>query len=228
MREYPWHQRKALIKHHRRFRNLVDFHDITRAWVDEARIDSAANPHLTEEIRLLETVPDARLETLLDDTSPEDLLGRLEYSVWAIQAWTFSTIFGRIKDRPENLSSALEQVTWKQGKSMAERRWNRISARSRSDLRALFLTLVDSPIALSLGEDAFLLKRGLLQDLEFEFRACPHVLRFPEVMPASSQLCALHSAWIRGYLYGLNPRIQMQYNPRAAAETRCSQHWRLV
>lgn len=233
-RDYPWHQRKALLKHHRWFRNLVDFHAITRAWIEEGKLDSSANPYVSEDLKLLETMPDTRLEALLDDTAPEDLLGRLEYSVWAVQGWTYSTLFQRIGSgkgasaNEEALRSLIEQATWKQGKATAEKRWARLAEESRADLRAIFLTLIDSPIALSLGEDAFLLRRGLPHELEFEFRACPHILRFPEEIPATSELCALHSSWIRGYLYGMNHRAQLEYFPQSEARPRCSQHWRLA
>jgi hypothetical protein len=235
MREYPWHQRKALLKHHRWFRNLVDFHSITRAWIEESHLNQSAHPQASlqdlDDLKLLETLPDARLELLLDDTSPEDLLGRLEYAVWSVQGWTYSTLFERqngAKDAAGALASKLEQATWKQGQSVAEKRWNRIGEDSRSDLRAIFLTMIDSPIALSLGEDAFLLKRGLSSHVEFEFRACPHESRFPEANPASNELCALHSAWVRGYLYGLNPKAQLEYFPRTASRPRCSQIWKMT
>lgn len=232
LRPYPWHQRKALLKHHRWFRNLVDFHAITRAWIDEGKLDPSTNPYLSDDLKLLETMPDARLEALLDDTSPDDLLGRLEYSAWAVQGWTYSTLFSRLHSgsnplaNSEALSSMLSQATWKQGKAVAEKRWSRIGEDSRDDLRAIFLTLIDSPVALSLGEDAFLLKRGLAHELEFEFRACPHISRFPEEIPASAELCKLHSTWIQGYLYGMNNRAQLEYIPQSASSPRCSQIWR--
>jgi hypothetical protein len=238
MRDYPWNQRTALLKHHRWFRNLMDFHSITRAWIEECQPKGGAtpqhSPHYSEDLKLLETLPDARLELLLDDTSPEDLLTRLEHSVWSVQGWTYSTLSDRQGGKgatpaaASTLWSTLEQATWKQGQAVAEKRWQRIGESSRSDLRAIFLTMIDSPIALSLGEDAFLLKRGLPTHIEFEFRACPHDARFPETTSSTDELCALHSAWIRGYLYGLNPKAQLEYLGRNADRPRCSQIWKIM
>ena len=225
MREYPWHQRKALLKHHRWFRNLLDFHDITRAWVTAGELDLASNPFLSEDLKLLESISDVRLEMLLDDTSTEDLLGRLEHSVWAVQGWTYQML----KDPAQpSLMKILEQTTFIRGKAVAEQRWSRIGKPLRKDLRAIFLTLVDSPMSLSLGEDAFLLKRGLADDVEFEFRACPHAIHFAGEVAGASDLCALHSTWIQGYVLGMNGNAQIEYIPRTHEGMRCTHHWRLT
>jgi hypothetical protein len=228
-REYPWHQRKASLKHHRWFKNIVDLHSITQAWLEEVPVDQSEDPHLTADILLLESMTDARLEHLLDDTSPQDLLGRLEASIRAVQTWTHSKIFSESKGaETDRLSSVLEQATWKQGRAVAEKRWPRLPEASRSDLRILFLTLIDSPMALGLGEDAFLLTHGLSHGLRFEFHACPHAMLFSDIMYSESGICALHSAWVRGYLYALNPKIQMEYFPVPRPNQRCAQHWRLA
>jgi hypothetical protein len=229
----PWNQRKALLTHHRWFKNLTDFHAITRSWLEETqsekasysleRLERTSSVHSAEDFKLLETLPDARLESLLDDTTPEDLLKRLEYSVWTAQAWTYTSLMGRAS--PEKLMSVLEQATWKQGRAVAEKKG---SLAEKQDLRAIFLTLIDSPIALSLGEDAFLLRRGLTSEIEFEFRACPHFSKYPEVIPAASALCFFHSAWIRGYVYGLNHQVQIEYHACNGKEgNRCWQRWKL-
>jgi hypothetical protein len=254
----PWNQRKALLSHHRWFRNLVEFHDITRSWLEDSQSERAAHhleraphPQLPEDFRLLNTLPDARLDSLLDDTTPEDLLGRLEYSVWTVQAWTYTTLVARLRrsasaassaesptfeDDLEKLHSVFEQSAWKQGRLVAEKRWNSAEKQTlgifHQDLRGLFLTLVDSPVAASQGEDAFLLRRGLPRELEFEFRACPHLSKFSEIAPVANELCRFHSAWIRGYVYGLNHQVQVEYQPCSEAHSsgsvrHCRQHWRL-
>jgi hypothetical protein len=235
----PWNQRKALLTHHRWFRNLVDFHHMTRGWVEEAtsereahQMERAPSPEMIDDIKLLDALPDARLDTLLDDTDPTDLLARLEYSVWAVQAWTYTSLTGRISgSEKEKLNSVLEQSVWKQGRAAAEKRWHHAEKQTRGnfseDLRSLFLTLIDSPVALNLGEDAFLLRRGLIRELEFEFRACPHHSRYPEVIPVANELCFFHSAWVRGYIYGLNHQVQIEYHPVTLKSGGCSQHWKL-
>jgi hypothetical protein len=231
-----WNQRKALLTHHRWFRNLIDLQGITRAWLEESRgerapyhLERAPSSQMSEDFKLLETLPDARLENLLDDTTPEDLLKRLEYSVSTAQAWTYTSLMSRTPDsEKEKLTSVLEQATWKQGRAVAEKRWD---LAEKNDLRALFLTLVDSPIALNLGEDAFLLKRGLVHKLEFEFRSCPHFSPFPEVSPCADALCFFHSAWIKGYIYGLNHQVKVEYHSKTGSSgksaQRCWQHWTL-
>jgi hypothetical protein len=235
----PWNQRKALLTHHRWFKNLTDFHAMTRSWLEESqgekashsldRLERTSAAHSAEDFKLLETLPDARLESLLDDTSPEDLLKRLEYSVSTAQAWTYTSLMGRAaqsgnSDAGQKLTSVLEQATWKQGRAVAEKKW---ALAEKQDLRALFLTLIDSPIALSLGEDAFLLRRGLTHEVEFEFRSCPHFSQYPEVIPVADALCFFHSSWIKGYVYGLNHQVQVEYFPRASEGSRCSQRWKL-
>jgi hypothetical protein len=234
----PWNQRRALLTHHRWFKNLTDFHAVTRSWFEDTQIEKApyslerleqmSSVHSAEDFKLLETLPDARLESLLDDTSPEDLLKRLEYSVWTAQAWSLTSLMGRAPqsgkhEAEQKLTSVLEQATWKQGRAVAEKKW---ALAEKQDLRALFLTLVDSPVALSLGEDAFLLRRGLTTELEFEFRACPHFSKYPEVIPVADALCFFHSAWIRGYVYGLNHQVQVEYHPKTESN-RCWQRWKL-
>jgi len=231
MREYPWHQRKALLKHHRWFSNLVDFHAITKAWMQENKIDPTGASYLTEDLKMLESQSDVRLEQLLDDTAPEDLLARLEAAVLGAQTWAYRNLFSRLNSGKEAaqgadaLRSVLEQTTWKQGKHLAEGRWNRIRPESRNDLRAIFLTLIDSPVALSFGENAFLLKRGLPDSVDFEFRACPHRLMITEDSREQDALCSLQSAWIRGYLYGMNNLAQLEYTPAKGPESCCSHHW---
>ena len=86
MREYPWHQRKALLKHRRWFCNLVDLHGLTQSWMKETEFHPNGASYLTEDLKLLESIPDVRLEQLLDDTAPEDLLARLESAVLSAQA----------------------------------------------------------------------------------------------------------------------------------------------
>jgi hypothetical protein len=220
---------------------------MTQGWIEEAtsvkeahQLERAPSPQMIDDLKLLDALPDARLDTLLDDTDPSDLLSRLEYSVWAMQAWTYTSLTGMISGAEtgakEKLNSVLEQAVWKQGRAAAEKRWHHAEKQTRGnfseDLRSLFLTLIDSPIASNLGEDAFLLRRGLGRELEFEFRACPHHSRFPEVIPVADELCFFHSAWIRGYVYGLNHQVQIEYLPtksgsKLAKTSRCSQHWKL-
>ena len=244
----PWNQRKALLTHHRWFRNLVDFHQMTRGWIEEAtsekeahELERAPAPQMVGTLKLLDALPNARLDTLLDDTDPTDLLSRLEYSVWAVHAWTYTSLAGQVSGaEKEKLNSVLEQAVWKQGRAAAEKRWHNAEKQTQrnfnEDLRSLFLTLIDSPVASNLGEDAFLLRRGLHRELEFEFRACPHHSRYPEVTPVADELCFFHSAWIRGYIYGLNHQVQVEYVPQDLARAsekkltsagRCSQIWKL-
>jgi len=64
MREHPWNIRRVTHRHLHDHRNLLDLHFLTHAWAGQ---DSTSLPNPFEKDPCLE-----------DDTSPEDVLTRLE------------------------------------------------------------------------------------------------------------------------------------------------------
>jgi hypothetical protein len=229
--EQPWHLRRVTAKHEHWFRGLVDWHELTRAWVAELapadapkglHVSRGFDPVVAENLWMLESLADARLESLLDDTMPEDTLARLERTVWAAQAYTLVTLLERSREEDQPaLYSKLESVSWKQGVACAKRRWP-AGLGGDPDLRALWLALGQSPFAPSTLEDSFLLRRAVRADAQLELRRCPHQQPFPEVRPVADLLCQLHTQYLRGFFYELCPPVAVESE---TATPRCRQKW---
>ncbi|MCM2323583.1 MAG: hypothetical protein NDJ90_10020 [Oligoflexia bacterium] len=235
MREHTWNERAADHRHHRKFRKLIQLHELTLAWIQELKIERAPyllarglNPDVTEQLWILDSLtPESRLESLLDDTSVEDVLGRLKTTVWAVQAYTLSALLEKTakKDRSA-LDSALEQASWKTGRRTAEEHWKDQSASSRDDLRVLIRTVLSAPFLEEPESEGLLIKRALREEALIEFLACPHSkASVPELAPIAGELCRLHGHWLRGYAYGLNNRIAVEACPSGP---RCGQRWRII
>src|SRR4051794_21413618 len=106
MRENPWHLRAPNTEHYQWFENLVDLHGLTTLWIQE--IQSERAPYLmtrglsaeaSENLWMLDSLSERKLESLLDDTSIHDLLCRLEHAVWAAQAWTLKHLLEKPADQ---------------------------------------------------------------------------------------------------------------------------------
>ncbi|MCM2279524.1 MAG: hypothetical protein NDJ89_15720 [Oligoflexia bacterium] len=234
MREYTWNSRAADHHHHRRFKKLIGLHELTMAWVRELRIERAPHllarglsPDVADQLWVLDALDaDSRLDPLLDDTAPEDVLGRLERTVWSVQAYTLSRLIEKtsLAEQPA-LEGALEQASWKLGRRVAEIRWKELPEEARADLRALVPAASGAPFLDVPEGEGLLVKRALRGEAAFEFLACPHRRsQFPDVASIASELCALHAQWLRGFAYGLNHRISAENAPSGA---RCGQRWRL-
>jgi hypothetical protein len=167
MRLQPWHDRRVLHSHEQWFKSLVGLHELTSAWLRELQmgrpthvISRGVNPEVAENLWMLDSLSKTSLEDLLDDTLPEDTLGRLEHTIWAVQAWTLIALFERSttelpeisRVQKESLKSILEQVAWKQGKLAAETEfpdcasYAHPTSRARRDLRELLETAGYAPV----------------------------------------------------------------------------------
>jgi hypothetical protein len=229
--ESPWHLRLPTNEHYQWFRNLVDLHAITVSWRDELKVTQAmtmitrgadgetrrAQLAVPESFNAeLDALAETPLETLLDDTWPQDLLGRLEQAVWATQSATLQGLLQKTEgasDR-ESLASRLEQICWKLGRKCAETRWPELAARSEPDLRAIVLALNDTPFTGYPLRDGFLAKRMLRNEALLELRACPHQARHLEIAglkEVADPLCRYHAHWLRGYAYALNSKVSSDY-----------------
>jgi hypothetical protein len=232
--EQPWHLRRVTAKHEHWFRGLVDWHELTRAWVGE--LAPSENPRslyvsrgfdhrVSENLWMLESLADARLEALLDDTYPEDTLARLERTVWAAQAYTLMTLLERSREEDQPaVYSKLESVSWKQGIACAGRRWPHGIGGGAPDLRTLWLALGASPFVPSTLEESFLVRRVVRAEARLELRRCPHRQPYEEVRPVADLLCRLHAQFLRGFLYALCPPVAVESE---IAEPRCRQDWTL-
>ncbi len=91
-----WNSRPITHKHRTWFKNLTEINEITSAWVSELKIERPSHSiarglprEATQDLWMVDNLgADGTLESLLDDTATEDLLSRLERTVWSVQAWT--------------------------------------------------------------------------------------------------------------------------------------------
>src|SRR5689334_6044414 len=126
MRANPWHLRLPNTEHYQWYKNLVELHELTESWLKEVQSDRPSylltrglGPEITENLWMLESISKIEMRQLTDDTQIEDTLGRLERTIWAVQAWTLNALVGRVNllSTKDALNSLLEQISWKMGKT---------------------------------------------------------------------------------------------------------------
>ncbi len=233
LREQPWHDRRAFHWHHRWYQDLLVLHRLTLEWLRELKLErpshflgASVRPEIKQSIESLERVTDRALESelsdnglssLLDDTAPEDFLGRLENSVLTLQAWTLQTLLDR---SPEALE-ALEQVSWRHGRALAERRLES-PLEQELDLRVILTFFADNPILGTPEREGLLIRRSTRTHVDVELKCCPHQSANPAALQVSDALCDVHQYWLKGFLYGLSPTVACQYERRSErTSTRC-------
>jgi hypothetical protein len=232
-----WNTRSVTHKHHAWFRNLTELNEITSSWVSELKLERPSHAmarglprEATQDLWMIDNLgEDGSLESLLDDTRTSDLLQRLERTVWSVQAWTFMHLMDRTKapERPA-LEAMLSQTAWKLGRKSAESRWQGMPGDTRSDLRAMFFALNDSPFTGSHQRtvlDQYLVTRAVASELRLELLHCPHRMDMSEISPAADSLCRIQADLLRGFVYGLNSRIGIDHT---IARPHCQQRWSFV
>lgn len=232
----------------------MDLQKLTLSWLRAMDVDRPSHflgatvaPAAREAIRDLERAADlalhadsepaphqsSALDRLLDDTTPEDLLGRIENSVRTLQGWTLRSIMDHVKPA-ERLTwlGNLEQSSWNSGRESAFRRWADVDAAEFADLRRVIDAFRESALGSGPGHEDFLLIRATRAEAWIDFRACPHRHPNAATLLAADALCGLHAHWIRGYLYALNPRILLEPRPTPdrkggapAPGAYCAQRW---
>ncbi|OFZ21248.1 MAG: hypothetical protein A2X94_07250 [Bdellovibrionales bacterium GWB1_55_8] len=231
MREHPWHLPSITAKHYQQFRDLADLHDLTLSWLRELRMERESyfmprgeNRQIAEHLWMLAPLSDTRIDLLLDDSSPDELLSKLEYTVWTVQAWTLSNLLARTPEGPARASveSILDLTSWRQGRSVAEKRWKGLRIPPGREFRGILLALADTPFGSTVNGEHVLIKRSVPDELEIEWLSCPHQKSFPDVLPVSDRLCHLHSHWVRGFIYALDSKVATSDR---VPGTRCSQKW---
>ena len=215
MREHPWNQRRVTHRHLHDQQNLRDLHSLTESWIHAMPKGAASNaPH-----------PFDQEPSLEDDTTPEDVLVRLELAVHSAQA---ETLCIRLPDR-----ELLKDLSWNAGKECASRRWadtltRRASTLGPTDKRSLLLALCHSPLSYRLGADAFLIRRALTSDVCIELLQCPHT--WPEKIHETikmdqatrDELCQQQFYWLCGYFTPLAPSVTPQISRPGS---RCILQW---
>ncbi|MGE0617076.1 MAG: hypothetical protein AB7P04_15710 [Bacteriovoracia bacterium] len=236
MREFPWHVRKPVAEHDQWFRNLTGLHALTRAWIHELHLEAEAphllqrvmSPRIQEALTILETLDERSvpkdLESVLGSDYPEELLGRLEQTIWVTQTWLLRHLFETTpQDEWDALKNSLAQSSWKAGRNCAEQRWGKLPEVARRDLRGVFSAINDGPLSGFPHHRAFLVVRALPERIEAELLHCPHRSVYPEIVLAADELCLLHADWIRGYAYGINTEVLIDHQK----DVRCRQVWTL-
>lgn len=235
----PWIERQAFVHHEQWYRRLIGLHELTLAWLRELKIDrpsyfldrvpeGALSEGMKEMAGLLEgfAVSDSQgqsLTDLLDDTTPEDLLSRMERLIFTVQSATVSGILEKAEMR-----NVLEQAAWRSGRQYAQNAWQGVATLKSSDLRRLVRAYGRSPIFPRLPKEPLLIQRALHQDVRLELRSCPHQSPYAEVRSTADSLCSMHQHWTRGFAYELNARIDVESGvTRGPEPKRCTQRWSL-
>lgn len=223
--DFPWHTRVHTHDQERRYRKLIALHDITLEWIEVLKLTPPGD--LIRED--LDEPLSPHFEALLDDTSPEDVLIRLEEKIWKLQAHTLQAILKMNSYDPlESLVPQLEQASWRLGRRASEANSQALPEHLRHDLRSLVLTALESPF-FPQGTEGFLIKRAVRDEIQLELHCCPHQKPWAEILQVADPLCTIHSQWLRGYAYGLNPRVALETTTKKnTAQKRCCHRWHLI
>jgi|GEM_PF-856227 len=240
-----WHQRQTFYEQERRFTQLALLNEITLEWFQVLKMSPLAHPFegilsspTMTHPQSLQSLLGWSLTDFLDDTSAEEILSRLDHHVWKVQA---STLHALIKKTPldhqkndernlwrATLENTLEQATWRLGRRMAEEATKSLTDHARNDLRALFRMCFESPF-FPTGQSGVLIKRAISDEVQLELRCCPHQKKQFQIQPVADTLCRIHSQWLRGYIYELNPRISIETKLGNLNEgKRCEHRWQLI
>lgn len=237
-RDYPWHTRLATHEHGRWFSRLAMIHELTHLWITELKMDKkpdisrGLSPSIVENLWMLDSLENSEVDAFLDDTHPEDVLGRLENTVWAAQAYTVRKFFENASSSEQPaLMNVLEQTAWRFGRKIGETRWATSVGQTipADDLRVQTFACADIPF-LQKGpqHETILTRRAVRDEVQMEFLMCAHQIGYPDVAPEADRLCRLHAQWIRGFAYGMNHRISVETFHKGGSNARCGQIWTLI
>lgn len=240
IRETPWHLRKPDHEHYRVFRNLVEIHAITQGWLSTIEKDQKRHTYLMPRVqtqnidenlwmleKLSSTYTPEDLDRLLDDQTPDELLGKLEKTIWIVHAWTLTELKKQTSAEEQSaLGNLLEQSSWKSGRDCAQNRWKSLVEKPRESLQSLIHCFMDSPMHLHAERSPFLIRRATDSEVTLELLSCPHQSLFPEVRAQAVDLCALHTHWMRGFVYTLNTQAVADYHPSTGEKINCVLNWK--
>lgn len=243
MRDQPWHVRNLATQHLVKFRNILDLHALTLEWLKELElkghkqlIERGVEKKLSETLWFLEPLTEIiptddkantekLLQSLLDDTAPDDLLNRMDRTVNIVQSWVLSALFKRVsEDDRITLRSQLEQSSWLAGRRCAEERWPQLTRNTRNTMKGIFSAFLNTPISGVPEAQHLLVRRLISTELHLEFLVCPHRSSFEEVKLLADELCSLYTHWMRGFAYAINTKIFIEYLP-GNDRSRCEQKW---
>lgn len=221
MRENPWHLRIPTAEHEQWFKNLDQLNELTLEWAHSE--GAPALPDIKTDTKM-NTPNLATLEEWMDDTTPEDYLGRLEKALWNRQARLLASF---LKSGRSNIESTLEHIAWNAGNASARTHWPKLShegAKGKVDLKEVLQTFRNTPFSsYPFPEDhAFLIRRVRSSEIQLELKNCPHRLQDPDIKAVADPLCRLHSQWMHGFVSALSPGVNLNHLIQAP---RCVQNW---
>jgi hypothetical protein len=225
-----WDKRLFSHKHEHWFRNLVHFHELTCSWLKELKIERPSHfisrgvpADAAESLLMLESLQETQIDWLLDDTQPDDTLGRLEHTVWVTQAWALKDVFSKADEKKRAaLSGIFEQSAWKLGRQYSANKWSNIKNKLGSNLKTLVPLLSTTPFCGFPKKNPFLIKRAIDQELIIELNHCPHRSEIREVLSEADELCLIHTQWLRGFVYELENSITVE---SSHSKPRCTLRW---
>jgi len=224
-----WNQRQPIFEEERRYFNLIDLHKLTQAWLHELnpadadtahRLERVIRPELAQNLWLLEKIKldqlPPELSKMVDAQSVGEFLNELEETVQIVQITTLENALDHTTDAV-GLMNLLEKVSWKHGKSIAERRWPDFSGSDLADRepKKYFQALTDSPLwtPSAKQEFPFLLERSTPSRCSFYWLQSPHSKSSLSISPRVMELCQLSHELIRGFFYGLSRSLKVDIVP---------------
>lgn len=187
---------------------------------------------LQRELLTMENLIESRISTsldaLLDDSTPEELLSRLEQTLLTVQAWTLRDVFQRTpKEEHEALRSLLQHSSWKSGRKCGNERWGETrSAEFDENLSVIFKACRDNPFAGRAGFPGFIVRRDSRHEVLVDWVHSPFVSPHPDVQSVASELCPLQIQWTRGYVYAINTLVSVEFTPPARPGAPSELAWR--
>ncbi len=218
MLQSAWHERIPVLEEERRYENLLSLHYLTCAWTDllsaaepkeDYRLERFVPPELTQDLWLLEKLRFDRLppdlERIVDETSVSETLDHLEKFFWTIQLALLNNV-GRSTEDPTQsqlIFGRLETASFAEGRKRAKDRWGELLPLKKASLA--WIPLKHGPF----GE--WILLRSSSHDLELLWKGAPLVRAEVTPFMQANRLQMLHQEWVRGFIYGLNPELKVDF-----------------
>lgn len=217
IRENPWHDRQPISAHTSWFEDLRWQLRLCQSWISTL---SDKSPSLSR-IRSLETQcaeinHPGGLPALLDDTQADDVLARLEFSIFDLQLIL-------VKSVTEHQIWA--DAAWRLGRECALDRY-RVGSIDFRDLRVLLHAFQDHPLYGGPNRSLYLPQRTLARETKIGLLRCPHQNSRSGDSSDADILCELHSHLSRGFLQALQTGVFVEYKQGSKTE-HCSLHWHL-
>lgn len=241
MRETAWEKRIPTQTHELRYTRLLMLHDLTLTWLEAAKKEAPpespdsriSTSDLAWMIDILSGIARKThhdenkwgLRQFMDDTSVDDVVARLEAGVWITQGHTFKHVRDAYPaEERRAVIDNMGQSSWRSGRAHAEIVWKSFPQELRHDVRGIFRAALDSPFLGSSEPGGLLIERQLKTSVTARFPKCAHQSRFPELQAIADDLCTLHTQWLRGFAYALQPRLRIESRLDRGV---CLHHWKL-